>query len=265
MSAWKWPFFSPPGRGRAVEPETAFSTSLLLENVVPAAGWQPELGPLSLALGQTEFCLVEGLSTHAADLLLRVAATLQPPLAGRLCHWGREILTLPRRQLYPWRRRLAFVSPWQSLLPRLTVLENITLAQTLTSSRRAEAMAGRQQLPLEQLELTAYLDRYPQELPTRQYHLALWARELLKAPRLILGVLAGQEEPHGVLVLAPHLFPLLEEHHRQGRGAILLAGPWLAPAHALADRRLTVQADGWQEKPLPRRHHHPLATYLNLL
>ncbi|MGQ9921295.1 MAG: hypothetical protein ACUVRZ_08185 [Desulfobacca sp.] len=241
------------------------TSSLLLAEVVPGPNWEPELGPVSLALGLTEFCLLEGLAVQSADLLLQTAATLLPPLTGRLWHWGEDLYALPRRQLLPRRRHLAFVSPKHSLLPRLTLQENLSLAHVLTTPHRRVDLLQRHGQLLDRLDLTAYLGYYPRDLPPRQYQLALWARELVKEPRLLLGVLAGQEEPHGAPTMAPYLLPLLQDYHKNGLGAILLAGPWLAVVHPLADRRFVLRDRGWQEEPLPRRHCHPLAAYLQVL
>lgn len=241
------------------------TTSLLLAEVVPGPGWDPHVPPVSLRLGLAECCLLEGLAVQPADLLLRTAATLAPPVAGRLYHWGRDLVPLPRRRLYPWRRRLAFISPGHSLLPRLTLEENLNLSQVLTTQQRLGDVAQRHGSLLTQLGLTPYLRLYPRQLPPREYQLALWARELVKEPRLILGVLAGQEELYGIPELIPRLFPFLAEYHQNRRGAILLAGPWLAPAYGLADRRLVLQADRWQTESLPRRHPQPLAAYLKIL
>lgn len=259
------PAVSAPRPEDAPLPAARFTTSLLLANVVPGVGWETEVGPVSLALRLTEFCLLEGLAVQRADLLLRAAATLLPPLTGRILHWGEDLFALPRRQLLPRRRRLAFVSPGHALLPRLTLQENLTLAQVLTTRHRAADLGERQGRLLDQLGLTPYLGKYPRELPPRRYQLALWARELVKEPRLVLGVLAGQEEPHGAPALAPYLLPLLQDYHENSRGAILLAGPWLTMVHSLADRRLVLRDTGWQEDPLPQHHCHPLAAYLNVL
>lgn len=262
-------FSSPPDQLPAETtpglPEQILQASLILAEV--AAPELSELGPreISLTVGLEEFVLLEGLSTREADLLLRLAATLRRPAAGRIFHWGRDLFALSRRALYPWRGRLAFVSPFQSLLPRLTVLENVTLSQTLTTPQSAMSVGQQHQELFQQLDLKDYLSHYPRELPLRQYHLALWARELIKNPQLILGVVAGQEEPFGAPTLLQHLLPLFVDYRAQRRGAIVLAGPFLEPAHPAADRALSCQGKFWREKLLPGRRQQPLWDYLNLL
>jgi ABC-type ATPase involved in cell division len=221
--------------------------------------------PVSLTVGLQEFVVVEGLATREADLLLRLAATLRRPARGRIRHWGQDLFALPRQALYPWRRRLAFVSPFQALLPRLTVLENVTLSQTLTTALTAADVAHRQENLLKQLALTDYLPRYPQDLHAREYHLALWARELIKEPLLILGVMAGVAEKGVAPDLARYLMPWLEDYHRNRRGAILLAGPVLDFAYRAADLRVECQGTFLRERPLPGRGQRPLIDYLDLM
>ena len=245
-------------------PGGLLQTSLLLAGVVAPELAESCPGPISLAVGLQEFVLVEGLSTRNADLLLRMAATLRRPEVGRIFHWGRDLFALSRRALYPWRQQLALVSPLQSLLPRLTVLENVTLSQTLTRFQTAREVAQQHQALLEQLALLEYLPSYPEELPRRQYQLALWARELIKQPRLILGVLADQAEACDAPDVVQYLFPWLEEYHNQRRGAVVLAGPALEFGYRVADRRVNCRGGRWQEQPLPGRDNQPLLGYLEL-
>jgi ABC-type lipoprotein export system ATPase subunit len=250
-----------PGKG---VPLGLLQTSLLLEEVSA-----PELAdffpdPVSLAVGLHEFVVLEGVTIREADLLLRLAATMRRPAAGRIFHWGRDLFSLSRQALYPWRRRLAFVSPFQSLLPRLTVEENVTLSQTLKSHKTANQVAQEQHQLLQQLALWEYLPFYPGDLPLQQYHLALWARELIKEPILIMGILAGQAEECDSPALGAHLLPWLEDYHHNRRGAVLLAGPQLDFTYHLADRRLGWRDGRRQEQPLPGRAHQPLIAYLDL-
>jgi ABC-type lipoprotein export system ATPase subunit len=245
-------------------PQGRLQDSLWLEGVEAPELAESCPGPITLSVGLREFVLLEGLSSREADALLRLAATLRRPAAGRIRHWGKDLLALSRRALYPWRMQLAFVSPFQSLLPRLTVRENVTLSQTLIASRPAAEVVKQHRGLLEQLALMDYLTSYPGELPQRQYHLALWARELIKEPRLILGVLAGQAEQGDASEVVEHLFPWLTEYHNRRQGAVLLAGPALEFAYRVADRRLECREGRWREQALPGRDNQPLLGYLKL-
>lgn len=262
-------FFPERGRqgGETAPPLPAgiLQASLIMSEVTAPELFQVCSRSISLTVGLEECVLLQGLSTREADPLLRLAATLRRPAEGRIYHWGRDLFALSRRALYPWRGRLAFVSPFQSLLPRLTVLENVTLYQTLTTPRSAAAVGQDSRKLLEGLDLMEFLSFYPPELPLRQYHLSLWARELIKNPQLILGVLAGQEESFGAPTLLPHLLPLFRDYRTQRRGAILLAGPFLEPVFPVADRLLSCRGEFWRDQPLPGRRDQPLLSYLNLV
>ncbi|AEB09396.1 hypothetical protein Desac_1541 [Desulfobacca acetoxidans DSM 11109] len=240
-------------------------TSLVLSEVVAPELKVSRHGPVSLTVGLQEFVLLAGLTAREADYLLRLAATLRPPSGGRIFHWGQDLFSLPRNALYLWRARLAFVSPFQSLLPRLTVLENITLSQTLLTGRSPDEVASQHQVLLNRLDLMPFLADHPRTLPVRAYHLALWARELLKQPELILGLLPSSEDLYGGPPLTLYLLPLLQEFHARRRGAILLAGPDLASFYHAADRLVRCREDVWQGEPLPGRANQPLIDYLNLL
>ena len=257
------------GLGPQVEPAANLPRGLLQTSLLLEAVTAPELaescpGPVSLAVGLCEFVVLEGLTTREADSLLRLAATLRRPSGGRIFHWGKDLFALARQDLYPWRRRLALISPFQSLLPRLTLLENITLSQSLNRPKAAAEVAREQQSLLKQLSLWEYLSLYPGELPLQQYHLALWARELLKEPLLILGVMPGQAEECDAPTLTEYLLPWMEDYYYHRRGAVLLAGPQLDFAYHVADRRLSCRGGGWQEHSLPGHRDEPLINYLDL-
>ena len=101
--------------------------SLRLEDVILAGhphGWPR---PLNLSVGLLEFVLVEGADWEASLPLLHVMATLARPLAGQVRHWGLEAAIQPHYALFDLRRRMAIVAHRETLLHRLTVLENITL------------------------------------------------------------------------------------------------------------------------------------------
>ena len=237
------------------------TTSLLMMNLVA-----PELKvlprPFSFQLGLKEFVLLGGLSSRDADLFLRLAARLHHPEAGQILHWGQDLFALPRPQRYQQRGRMAFVSPFQSLLPRLTLGENLVLAKTLTTPISPAAVLDRYQDLWERLQLLPWLQHYPRELPPLCYQLALWGRELTKDPDLILGLLPY---PEGNLTeLSRILGPVLINFQARQSGALLLAGPALEFALPVADRLVQASPCGWQEYPLPGRARHSLLRFLPL-
>ena len=158
--------------------------------------------PLSLSLAFNEVVLIEGAGPAVSSPLLEVAATLQTPVSGHVRHWGRDAALGRREKLYRLRRRIAYISPRQVLLHLLTLGENIALGPCYYQGcSESEALAPHADL-LGQLELQAHLTHYPTQVSAAIYARALWARELVKGPELILAVIARRSR-----------------HHRRGRHA----------------------------------------------
>ena len=151
--------------------------------------------PLSLAVAFSEVVLIEGAGPAVSSPLLEVAATLAPPVAGNVRHWGRDAALGRREKLFRLRRRIAYISPQQVLLHLLTLGDNIALGPCYyEAGSEAEALAPHADL-LAQLELQAYLTSYPTQVSAATYARAVWARELVKGPELILAVIAGEMAP----------------------------------------------------------------------
>ncbi len=249
-------------RGQQEEPATGndLEVSLELRRVELSEG---PIGPgvWDLRVGLSEFVLLEGLSPVEADALLSCAASLRPPAAGQVRHWGLDLGVLSREELFHWRRRIGFVGASPVLLERLTVRDNLSLAQLYHEGRSAAATPDREDLEAE-LRVSPYLDRYPRELPLEVYHLAVWARELLKGPRLILWALAPPDlsaAGYGILL------PILSRFQRQRRTAVVIAGTRLVMAYPWAERLLRLSRDSFATHALPGLEARPLTTYLPVL
>ncbi len=236
--------------------------SLILEHITlppPFGNWAESF---ELRLGMTEVLLIEGASAEDGQTLLDVAATLTEPGQGQVRLWGREISTLRRQELYNLRRQLAYVHPKQSLLHSLTLAENIGLGsayhlgQNLSDTLREHAPL------IKHLGLEPFLSRRPSELSQAAYTCALWARELVKLPELILAVV---EESPGTAGTQRLILTLLEEYLDQRGAAVILAGHSLTAFHHLAHRILKLSAGKIRERRLLERGGRPLIAYLPLV
>jgi ABC-type methionine transport system ATPase subunit len=236
--------------------------ALNLERVRLADEATPWPAPLSLAVALNEMLLIEGADPATGEALLDVAATLRAPAAGSLRHWDREAAALPREDLYDLRRRIAYISPRQVLLHRLTLAENIALGPCYHEGvSETEALAAAGDL-LEHLKLTAHLNRLPVEVSGAVYARAVWARELAKGPELILAVMAGPlNTPDGAAMLL-----MVLQDYLAGRGAAaVLVGESLEPFYPLGQRLLVLTSGQLHKRTLLEHRARPLTAYLPLV
>jgi len=218
--------------------------------------------PLSLAVAFNEVVLIEGAGPAVSSPLLEVAATLANPVAGHVRHWGRDAAMRRREKLYRLRRRIAYISPRQVLLHLITLEENIALGPCYYQGcSEAEALAPHADL-LEHLELKAHLTQYPPQVSGAIYARAVWARELVKGPELILAVISGDlATTAGAAMLAN----VLREYLPRYGAAALLLGESLEAFYPLGHRLFLLESGQLHERTILEHRSRPLTAYLPLV
>jgi ABC-type lipoprotein export system ATPase subunit len=236
--------------------------ALSLELVIlpgAAAAWP---APLSVAVALNEVVLIEGAGPATAEPLLEVAAALQSPVEGKVWHWGRSAETLSREELYFLRSRIAYISPRQVLLQRLSLGENIALApcyhQGYSEAEALKEYAGM----LEHLKLQAHLDQFPAQVSAATYARAVWARELLKGPELILAVVSGDLSTGAGAAL---LLAILKEYLARYMAAAIILGESLEPFYPLGQHLLRLESGQLLQMPILEHRPRPLTSYLPLV
>ena len=218
--------------------------------------------PLSLVVAFNEVVLIEGAGPAVSQPLLEVAATLLSPVTGHVRHWGRDAGLRRRDQLYRLRRRIAYISPWQVLLHLSSLRENIALGPCYYQGcRESEALAPFAEL-LEQLELQGHLTQYPPQVTPAIYARAVWARELVKEPELILAVISGDlADTAGAAMLANVL-----QHYRARYGtAALILGESLEAFYPLGHRLFMLESGRLRKQATLEHRARPLTAYLPLV
>jgi putative ABC transport system ATP-binding protein/lipoprotein-releasing system ATP-binding protein len=145
------------------------------------------LQPADCAIDRTSRVAVMGQSGSGKSTLLHLMAGLDDPTVGRV-EWP-EIGD--RRSLRPGPVAVVFQGP--SLLPPLTIEENVALPLVLAGVHDAEAH-DRARTALEQLGLGELRDKLPEEVSGGQAQRVAVARALAGEPMLILA-----DEPTGQL------------------------------------------------------------------
>ena len=168
----------------------------------------------------------------------------------------------PRAELYHLRSRIAYISPRQVLLRRLNLTQNITLAPCYHQGySESEALALHAHL-LERLELEAHLARFPRQVSAAVYGRAVWARELVKGPELILAVISGE---FATTAGAAMLATVLREYRARYGAAVLLLGESLEAFYPLGHRLLFLEAGQLRKQTILEHRARPLTAYLPLV
>jgi ABC-type ATPase involved in cell division len=218
--------------------------------------------PLSLAVAFNEVVLIEGAGPAVSSPLLEVASTLASPVAGHVRHWGRDAALGRREKLYRLRRRIAYISPQQVLLHLISLAENIALGPCYSRGcSEAEALAPHADL-LELLELQAHLALSPTQVSAATYARALWARELVKEPELILAVISGDL---ATTAGAARLVSVLRIYLARYGAAALLLGESLEAYYPLGHRLLLLESGQLRQRTLLEHRARPLTAYLPLV
>ena len=148
---------------------------------------RPALRHISCNVATGACVAISGPSGSGKSTLLHIMAGLDKPTSG-LVTWpalGQEIDLRPDQ--------ICLIPQTPSLLPTLTVLENVELCWLLSKGDEAEARASALRA-LEKLGLLSIVDRLPEELSGGQLQRVAAARAIVCSPRLILA-----DEPTGQL------------------------------------------------------------------
>jgi putative ABC transport system ATP-binding protein len=151
------------------------------------------LDDISLEFPAGSFTAVLGVSGSGKSTLLQCAAGLERPSSGRVSLCGTDPASLSDRKRTLLRRRgVGFVFQDFSLLPELTVAENIALPLRL--DRRHVARAATENAAAQVGLSPAQLRRVPAELSGGEQQRVAIARALLCRPEVIFA-----DEPTGAL------------------------------------------------------------------
>src|SRR6516162_6056146 len=188
------------------------------------------LDDFSLTVDGGEWIAIMGPSGSGKSTLVNLIGCLDRPNAGEIWLDGENVAKLSAKQLNRIRaEKIGFVFQQFHLLPYLTALENVMLAQYVHS------MTDRQEA-LEALERVGLRDRaghLPSQLSGGEQQRVSIARALINDPKIVLA-----DEPTGNLdaVNEEIVLRLLRELHQQGRTIVMVThDPVVA---RLADRRI---------------------------
>lgn len=147
------------------------------------------LDGMSFSIEQGELCVVVGPSGSGKTTLLNMLGGMDGCTSGQILLEGKDISKLSERDLTLYRRHdIGFVFQFYNLVPSLTALENVELANQICKDPLDAAQA------LEMVGLGHRMGNFPAQLSGGEQQRVAIARALAKNPKLLLC-----DEPTGAL------------------------------------------------------------------
>lgn len=141
----------------------------------------------SLSVNQGEFLIITGRSGSGKTTLLNLVGGMTRPTDGQVLIDGVDLWQLGDREQSRLRsQKFGFIFQFPSLLPSLTVLENVALPAMFNADGSGKEDARRAQELLELVGLAEKLHAYPRQLSAGQQQRVVVARALLNQPAILL-------------------------------------------------------------------------------
>lgn len=143
------------------------------------------LEDINLTIRDGEIYGIIGLSGAGKSTLVRCINLLEKPTSGQVFIDGREITSLPRKELLTLRQSIGMIFQGFNLLEQRTALKNVMFPLEVSGMKRPEAVKR----ALDLLELVGLSDRtgsYPSQLSGGQKQRVAIARALATRPKYLL-------------------------------------------------------------------------------
>jgi ABC-type lipoprotein export system ATPase subunit len=142
---------------------------------------------VSLEIEDGEFIVITGRSGTGKTTLLNLAAGMVRPTSGHVMIDNFDLGEMDDRQLSSLRsRKIGFIFQFPSLLPPLTIKDNVSLPSIFTNGNGSSDAGERAAQLLDTLGLASKLDVYPKQLSAGEQKRVVIARSMINQPQLIL-------------------------------------------------------------------------------
>lgn len=178
------------------------------------------LRDLSFAAESGESCAILGPSGSGKSTFLYTIAGLEPPTSGHVLLGGVDVYGLDEKARSAIRRQeIGFILQDHGLLPYLSALENVQIANAVARRHDAGAADQRAHELLDRLGLKDRASHFPEALSGGEKQRVAIARALFLKPRILLC-----DEPTGNLdaMNADSVLSLLLELHAALKGALVV-------------------------------------------
>ena len=194
------------------------SEVVCFENVGLRYGLGPEvLRDITLTLESGSFHFLSGPSGAGKSSLLRLMYLAQRPSRGYISLFGRDVATVPRRELPTLRRRIGVVFQNFRLLPQLSAFDNVALPLRVVGVKQAKIQRHVEEL-LTWVGLREHLDAKPATLSGGQQQRVAIARAVISRPNILFA-----DEPTGNVddQIAARILHLFDELNKLGTTIVI--------------------------------------------
>jgi ABC-type lipoprotein export system ATPase subunit len=171
---------------------TATSPTISLQGITKTYGSKKELpvsavADVSLDIAPGEFVMLTGRSGSGKTTLLNLVSGLTTPTSGGVALDGVDLWSISDKDRSRLRNeRIGFVFQFPSLVPTLTVLENVMLPSAFSANHSHEGLEDRARSLLRVVGLEDKLGVHPRQLSAGQQQRVVLARSLINRPSIIL-------------------------------------------------------------------------------
>lgn len=152
------------------------------------------LNDVNISFENGELVSIMGESGSGKSTLMNLIGGLDSDFEGELLVEGKNIGTFKEKELDRYRKdKIGFVFQSFNLIPHLTVLDNVTIAMTLSNVSKSERVSAATEL-LKEVGLEKHMNKKPNQLSGGQKQRVAIARALINNPEIIIA-----DEPTGAL------------------------------------------------------------------
>ena len=149
---------------------------------------------INFSVEEGEYVAIMGESGSGKTTLLNILATVDRPTAGEVLLKGKNLVSIPEKELARFRREhLGFVFQDFNLLDTLSIEDNIYLPLVLAGKKYNE-MHGKLNTLVSKLGIAQLLKKFPYEVSGGQKQRTAVARAMITNPDILLA-----DEPTGAL------------------------------------------------------------------
>ena len=177
------------------------------------------LNNVNLSFNTGELVSIIGESGSGKSTLMNLIGGLDSDFLGELFVNGRDIKKLRRKELDKYRKNeVGFIFQSFNLIGHLSVLDNVTIAMTLSNVRKKERLKRAREI-LADLGLENHINKKPSQLSGGQKQRVAIARALINNPEIIIA-----DEPTGSLdsKTTIQVLEIMKDIDRKGKLVIMV-------------------------------------------